>query len=107
MELLLCRHMGEGSRLQNDMEALRELLATYEQSIQRKDQVISNLTAGLQHHRNRMEVQRSFTEWKVKHNDAKREVVFSCFTLSLRECWLSQDLSSGWLLKFFDNCIMT
>ena len=72
--LWLCRHVGEGTRLQNDLEALRELLATYEQSIQRKDQVISNLTNGLQHHRNRMEVQRSFTEWKVKHNDAKREV---------------------------------
>ena len=74
MKMLLHRHMGEGTRLQNDMEALRELLSTYEQSIQRKDQVISNLTAGLQHHRNRMEVQRGFTEWKMKHNDAKREV---------------------------------
>lgn len=79
MESLLCRHLGEGTRLLNDMEALRELLATYEQSIQRKDQVISNLTAGLQHHRNRMEVQRSFTEWKLKHNDVKREVLLSCF----------------------------
>jgi len=80
-ELLLCRHMGEGTRLQNNMEELRELLATYEQSIQRKDQVISNLTAGLQHHRNRMEVQQSFTEWKMKHNDVKREVLLVCFML--------------------------
>jgi len=83
MGLSLCRHMGEGTRLQNDLEALRELLATYEQSIQRKDQVISNLTAGLQHHRNRMEVQRSFTEWKVKHNDVKREVRTTCCTVCL------------------------
>jgi len=88
MGVVLCRHMGEGTRLQNDMEALRELLATYEQSIQRKDQVISNLTAGLQHHRNRMEVQRSFTEWKVKHNDVKREVLvfLSCFCRSFVKC---------------------
>jgi len=84
IELLRRRHMGEGTRLQNDMEALRELLATYEQSIQRKDQVISNLTAGLQHHRNRVEVQRSFAEWKVKHNDVKREVLLSCFMLFIR-----------------------
>jgi len=77
--VLICRHLGEGTRLQNDMEALRELLATYEQSIERKDQVISNLTAGLQHHRNRMEVQRSFAEWKVKHNDVKREVFVNPF----------------------------
>jgi len=74
--------MGEGTRLQNDLEALRELLATYEQSIQRKDEVISNLTAGLQHHRNRMELQRSFTEWKVKHNDIKREVFVLCHVWS-------------------------
>jgi len=70
------RHIGEGTRLQNDLESLRELLATYEQSIQRKDQVISNLTTGLQHHRNRVEVQRSFADWKIKHNDARREVFF-------------------------------
>jgi len=80
VEMLLHRHMGEGTRLHNDMEALRELLATYEQSIQRKDQVISNLTAGLQHHRNRMEVQQSFAEWKMKHNDVKREVFLAWFT---------------------------
>ena len=71
------RHVGEGNQLQNQIEELRELLTTYEQSIQRKDQVISNLTAGLQHHRNRMEVQRTFSEWKIRHNDAKREVVHS------------------------------
>ena len=70
----MIRHAGDSSRLQSDMDSMRELLSTYEQSIQRKDQVISNLTAGLQQHRNRMEVQRSFTEWKIKHNDAKREV---------------------------------
>lgn len=63
--------------MQNQIEELRELLTTYEQSIQRKDQVISNLTAGLQHHRNRMEVQRTFSEWKIRHNDAKREVFHS------------------------------
>ena len=88
MDLLLCRHMGEGTRLQNDMEALRELLATYEQSIQRKDQVISNLTNGMQHHRNRMEVQRSFTEWKLKHNDARREVFLSFCTILYQRCCL-------------------
>jgi hypothetical protein len=73
--------------LQNDIEALRELLATYEQSIQRKDQVISNLTAGLQHHRNRMEMQRTFSEWKIKHNDARREVCRIIFAFDFAPCF--------------------
>lgn len=90
------RHAGEGTRMQNDMDALRELLATYEQSIQRKDQVISNLTTGLQHHRNRMEMQRSFTEWKIKHNDARREAFASNLARRHYQRTLQQKVWAAW-----------
>ena len=68
------RFASEKTRLQNEIESLKELLHTYEQSVQRKDQVISNLTQALQKQREKQEMTRTFCEWKIKHNDAKREV---------------------------------
>ena len=64
------------------MEGLKELLHTYEQSIERKDQVISNLTRALQHQKDRFDMLRTFSEWKIRHNDQRREVCFGvlcCF----------------------------
>jgi len=72
------RHNGDTSRIQSEVESLKELLNTYEQSLERKDQVITNLTDSLQRHRDKFDVQRAFCEWKIKHNDRKREVCFSC-----------------------------
>ena len=72
--IVICRHAGEVSELQEEIASLKELLHTYEQSIQRKDQVINNLTVGLSRQKERYELLRTFSDWKVKHNDAKREV---------------------------------
>ena len=69
-----CRHLAERTRLQNDIEGLKELLHTYEQSIERKDQVIGSLTQGLQQQRQKHEMLKTFCEWKMRHNDIKREV---------------------------------
>ena len=66
--------MAEQQRLYSEMDGLRELLHTYEQSIERKDQVISNLTRGLQKQREKFEMMKTFSEWKISHNDKKREV---------------------------------
>ncbi|KAH3802582.1 hypothetical protein DPMN_156260 [Dreissena polymorpha] len=61
-------------KLLDEMNSLKELLATYERSIERKDQVISNLTNALQKQKDRTEVVKTFCEWKMRHNDLKREV---------------------------------
>lgn len=66
-------YSGDMRRQVDETESVKELLNTYEQSIERKDQVIANLTASLQSHRDKMEIQKSFSEWKIKHNDVKRE----------------------------------
>lgn len=68
------RHASEKMKLVEEMNNLKELLATYEKSIERKDQVISNLTHALQKQKDKTEVMRTFCEWKLKHNDHKREV---------------------------------
>lgn len=47
---------------------------TYEQSIERKDEVIANLTRAMQKQRDKFEMAKTFCEWKIRHNDSKREV---------------------------------
>ena len=61
-------------KLVDEINSLKELLATYEKSIDRKDQVISNLTHAMQKQKDKNEMMRTFSEWKMKHNDFKREV---------------------------------
>ena len=68
------RHAAEKNQVLNEMESLKELLHTYEQSIERKDQVISNLTHAMQKQREKIEMLKKFNEWKLKHIDRKREV---------------------------------
>ena len=60
--------------LQNELESMKELLHTYEQSIERKDEVITNLTRGMQKQKDKFDMLKTFCEWKIKHNDVKREV---------------------------------
>lgn len=53
---------------------MKELMHTYETSIQRKDQVISNLTQALSKQKDKQDAMKTFSEWKVQHVDLKREV---------------------------------
>ncbi|XP_072019825.1 centrosomal protein POC5-like [Amphiura filiformis] len=71
------RHSREVSQLQNDIENLKELLHTYELSIERKDDVISNLTRAVQKQKERFEMLKRFQAWKLKHNEEKRELFTS------------------------------
>lgn len=69
------RHAADLEKVRNDMENLKELLHTYEQSVERKDQVIANLTNALQKNKEKMEMMRKFNEWKLRHSDSGREVM--------------------------------
>ncbi|KAI8493683.1 Centrosomal protein poc5 [Branchiostoma belcheri] len=71
------RHAREVSQLQNEIESLKELLHTYEQSIQRKDQVISNLTQALQRQKEKFDMLRAMVQWKLRHADERREAFAS------------------------------
>ena len=68
------RHASEKTKLLQEINNLKELLNTYEKSIERKDQVISNLTGALQKQKDKNEMMKKFCDWKIKHNDLKREV---------------------------------
>ncbi|XP_014743518.1 PREDICTED: centrosomal protein POC5 isoform X2 [Sturnus vulgaris] len=68
------KHDTQVKQLQNEMENLKELLHTYEISISRKDEVINNLTQALEKQKERVELMRKFTLWRIRHVKAKQEV---------------------------------
>ncbi|KFO73744.1 Centrosomal protein POC5, partial [Cuculus canorus] len=67
------KHAARVRQLSNEMENLKELLRTYEISIGRKDEVITNLTQALERQKERVELMRKFTLWRIQHVKAKQE----------------------------------
>ncbi|KFU99550.1 Centrosomal protein POC5, partial [Tauraco erythrolophus] len=67
------KHAAHVRQLSNEMENLKELLRTYEISIGRKDEVITNLTQALERQKERIELMRKFTLWRIQHVKAKQE----------------------------------
>ncbi|NWI31696.1 POC5 protein, partial [Sula dactylatra] len=67
------KHAAHVRRLSNEVENLKELLHTYEISLGRKDEVISSLTEALETQKERRELMRKFTLWRIQHVKAKQE----------------------------------
>ncbi|XP_063278830.1 centrosomal protein POC5 isoform X2 [Prinia subflava] len=67
------KHATHVKQLQNEVENLKELLHSYELSISRKDEVIANLTRALEKQKDRVELMRRFTFWRIQHVEAKQE----------------------------------
>ncbi|XP_038027255.2 centrosomal protein POC5 isoform X2 [Anas platyrhynchos] len=67
------KHAAHVRQLTNQMENLKELLRTYEISIGRKDEVITNLTQALEMKKERIELMRKFTLWRIQQLKAKQE----------------------------------
>ncbi|NWR73775.1 POC5 protein, partial [Centropus unirufus] len=68
------KHVAHVKQLSNELENLKELLRTYEISIGRKDEVvITNLTQALETQKERIELMRKFTLWRIHRVQAKQE----------------------------------
>ncbi|RDD47535.1 Centrosomal protein POC5 [Trichoplax sp. H2] len=67
------RHVIEIEKYNSEIESLKELLSTYEHSIQRKDCVVSDLTKALEKQRERLALSQQFCKWKLHLFDKKRE----------------------------------
>ncbi|XP_008947118.1 PREDICTED: centrosomal protein POC5, partial [Merops nubicus] len=67
------KHTAHVRQLSNEIENMKELLRTCEISIGRKDEVITNLTQALERQKERVELMRRFTLWRVQHVKAKQE----------------------------------
>ncbi|XP_067425196.1 centrosomal protein POC5 isoform X2 [Emydura macquarii macquarii] len=67
------KHAAHVRQLNNQMENLKELLHTYEISIGRKDEVITNLTHAIDKQKERIELMKKFTRWRIQHVEARQE----------------------------------
>ncbi|NXC32972.1 POC5 protein, partial [Campylorhamphus procurvoides] len=67
------KHAAHVKQLCNEVENLKELLHTYEISIARKDEVITNLSQALEKEKERVELMRKFTLWRIQHVKACQE----------------------------------
>ncbi|XP_065518219.1 centrosomal protein POC5 isoform X3 [Lathamus discolor] len=67
------KHASHVRQLSYEMANLKELLRTYEISIGRKDEVITNLTKALERQKEKIELMRNFTLWRIQHIKAKQE----------------------------------
>nr|XP_048707490.1 centrosomal protein POC5 isoform X3 [Caretta caretta] len=67
------KHAAHVRQLNNQMENLRELLHTYEISIGRKDEVITNLSHAIDKQKERIELMKTFTRWRIQHVEARQE----------------------------------
>ncbi|ESO98461.1 hypothetical protein LOTGIDRAFT_174270 [Lottia gigantea] len=90
------RNVIEKNKLINEIDSLKELLHTYEQSMERKDQVISNLTHAMQKQKDRKDMMKQFSEWKIRHNDVKRETFCSNLAKRHYEKNLAQKVWAAW-----------
>uniref|UniRef100_A0A8D0DKQ2 Centrosomal protein POC5 n=1 Tax=Salvator merianae TaxID=96440 RepID=A0A8D0DKQ2_SALMN len=67
------KHAAHVRQLTNQLENLKELLHTYEISIERKDEVIANLTHAIEKQKDRVELMKKFTKWRLQHSLSKQE----------------------------------
>ncbi|XP_066512872.1 centrosomal protein POC5-like isoform X1 [Hoplias malabaricus] len=67
------KHAAHLAGITSEMDSLKDLIKTYQLSNQRKDEVIANLTRAADRQRERLELMRSFTQWRIKQCAAKEE----------------------------------
>ncbi|XP_048360659.1 centrosomal protein POC5 isoform X2 [Sphaerodactylus townsendi] len=67
------KHAAHVRQLTNQLENLKELLHTYEISIGRKDEVIASLTHAIEKQKDRIELMKKFTKWRLQHFMSKQE----------------------------------
>ncbi|XP_073696301.1 centrosomal protein POC5 [Garra rufa] len=67
------KHAAHMAAVNAEMDGLKDLLNTYKISNQRKDEVIANLSRAVDRQREKLELMRSFTQWRLQHCAAREE----------------------------------
>ncbi|OXB66296.1 hypothetical protein ASZ78_004245 [Callipepla squamata] len=98
------KHAEHVKQLSNEIDNLKELLRTYEISIGRKDEVIMNMTEALERKKERIELMRKFTLWRIQQIKAKQEVHVQNKNVMKIEAVNSK--SQNWFLANFHLLIM-
>lgn len=87
---------AQTAALRSELDSLKELLQTYETSSQRKDEVIKNLSSVLDRQKEKLEKMRTFTQWRLKHTEAKEEALANQAAQQHYNMQLKKKVWSGW-----------
>ncbi|KAM6964845.1 centrosomal protein POC5 [Aplochiton taeniatus] len=89
-------YAAQTADLNAEMGRLKELVHTYETSNQRKDEVIMNLSQAVDRQRERLELMRTFTHWRLQHSGAKDEAHAVRLAEQHYRLQLKRKVWSGW-----------
>ncbi|XP_069606250.1 centrosomal protein POC5 isoform X1 [Ranitomeya imitator] len=67
------KHTEHINHMSNQIDNLQALIQAYETSIHRKDEVISNLTRALEKQKEKTELMRTFSHWRLQQIEAGQE----------------------------------
>ncbi|KAJ8005729.1 hypothetical protein DPEC_G00120930 [Dallia pectoralis] len=90
------KHAACISGLNAEMDSLKDLLHTYETSNQRKDEVIVNLSHAVDKQRERMELMKNFTHWRLQHSEAREETYSARLAEQHYRLQLKRKAWTGW-----------
>ncbi|XP_060739792.1 centrosomal protein POC5 [Tachysurus vachellii] len=90
------KHAAHIAGINAEMDSLKDLLNTYQISNQRKDEVITNLTRAVDRQRERLELMRSFTQWRHQHCAAKEEAQASKLAEQHYQLQLKKKVWAAW-----------
>jgi hypothetical protein len=71
---ILHRQTIEISKLKKEIEVMRENLKVYEKTANRKDEIIESLSLLIEKQREKADLQRILTEWRLKQLQNAKEV---------------------------------
>ncbi|XP_060763137.1 centrosomal protein POC5 isoform X5 [Neoarius graeffei] len=90
------KHAAHVAGINAEMDSLKDLLNTYQISNQRKDEVIVNLTRAVDRQRERVELMRSFTQWRLQHSAVKEEAQASKLAEQHYQLQLKKKVWAAW-----------
>ncbi|XP_062873696.1 centrosomal protein POC5 [Trichomycterus rosablanca] len=90
------KHAAHLAGIHAEMDSLKDLLNTFQLSNQRKDEVIVNLTRAVDRQRERLELMKSFTQWRLQHCAAREEVQASRLAEQHYQLQLKKRVWAAW-----------
>ncbi|XP_048383539.1 centrosomal protein POC5 isoform X2 [Stegostoma tigrinum] len=90
------KHEAQVAQMICQAENLNQLICTYEESVRRKDEVITNLIHGIQNLKEKIELMRRFTQWRLQHSEAKMEAYANALAERHYKFCLMKKVCTAW-----------
>ncbi|XP_051949956.1 centrosomal protein POC5 [Xyrauchen texanus] len=90
------KHAAHMAAVNAEMDGLKDLLNTYQISNQRKDEVIMNLSRAVDRQREKLELMRTFTHWRLQHSAAREEAQLGRLAEQHYNLKLKRKVWAGW-----------